>query len=109
MRQESRTLAFHRWLECNRLSRRAALKGAAGASIAAAGLGHFSAATGLSARAQTTGGDLIIGYAQEQPTLDAPVPNSDSQSRMLNSVLDPLVWQPESGVFEPGSGHLLGN
>jgi peptide/nickel transport system substrate-binding protein len=102
MRQESRTLAFQRWLECNLLSRRAALKGAARASIAAAGLGHFPAATRVSARAQTTGGDLIIGYAQEQPTLDAPVPNSDSQSRMLNSVLDPLVWQPESGVFEPG-------
>ena len=102
MRQESRTLAFQRWLECILLSRRAALKGAARASIAAAGLGQFPAATRVSARAQTTGGDLIIGYAQEQPTLDAPVPNSDSQSRMLNSVLDPLVWQPESGVFEPG-------
>ncbi|MDQ3654819.1 MAG: ABC transporter substrate-binding protein [Chloroflexota bacterium] len=85
-----------------RLSRRTALKGAAGASFAVSGFWQLPTARGLSARAQPSGGDLIIGYAQEQPTLDAPVPNSDAQSRLLNSVLDPLVWQPESGVFEPG-------
>lgn len=85
-----------------RLARRAVLKGAAGAGIGAIGLGRLSVAHDVAARAQVSGGDLIIGYAQEQPTLDAPVPNSDSQSRLLNSVLDPLVWQPESGVFEPG-------
>jgi peptide/nickel transport system substrate-binding protein len=104
MRQVSATLALQRWLLSSRVSRRTALKGAAGAGIAAAGLSGVPVQTrpGMSVRAQGTGGDLIIGYAQEQPTLDAPVPNSDSQSRLLNSVLDPLVWQPESGVFEPG-------
>jgi peptide/nickel transport system substrate-binding protein len=94
------TIALHDLLQTRRLSRRRALQGAAGAGIAA-GLNRFPAAAGVSARAQS-GGNLIIGYTQEQPTLDAPVPNSDSQSRLLNSVLDPLVWQPESGVFEPG-------
>ncbi len=48
------------------------------------------------------GGALAIGYLQEQATLDAPVPNSDSQARLLNSVLDPLVWEPEPGKFVPG-------
>lgn len=95
-------LTFQRWLDCNRLSRRSVLRRAAGVGMAAVALEHLPAATGFSARAQAPGGDLIIGYAQEQPTLDAPVPNSDAQSRLLNSVLDPLVWQPESGVFEPG-------
>ena len=102
MRQDSASLALHGLLARHRLSRRAALKGAAGAGFAAAGLSHLASPSGFTARAQTTGGDLIIGYTQEQPTLDAPVPNSDSQSRLLNSVMDPLVWQPESGVFEPG-------
>ena len=31
-----------------------------------------------------------------------PVPNSDSLGRLLNSFLDPLVWQPEPGKFVPG-------
>ena len=83
-------------------SRRALLRGVAGAGIAAAGWGRLPGGIAPGARAQGTGGNLIIGYTQEQPTLDAPVPNSDSQSRLLNSMLDPLVWQPESGVFEPG-------
>ena len=102
MRQESRTLAFQRWLEYNRLSRRTTLKAAAGGGMAAAGIGRLLTTSVVSARTQTAGGDLIIGYAQEQPTLDPPVPNSAAQSRLLNSVLDPLVWQPEGGVFEPG-------
>lgn len=83
-------------------SRRALLRGMASAGIAAAGFNPLRGAVVYTVRAQGAGGDLIIGYTQEQPTLDAPVPNSDSQSRLLNSVLDPLVWQPESGVFEPG-------
>jgi peptide/nickel transport system substrate-binding protein len=51
---------------------------------------------------QRRGGALVIGFQQDQPTLDAPVPNSDSQVRLLNSVLDPLVWESEPGKFVPG-------
>jgi peptide/nickel transport system substrate-binding protein len=101
MRQESSfpaSIAGRRSLESRHVSRRRVLQGAVGIGVAASGIGRFA---GVSARAQG-GGDLIIGYTQEQPTLDAPVPNSDSQSRLLNSVLDPLVWQPEIGVFEAG-------
>ena len=101
MSQQFRPLTFQGWLTSARLSRRATLKGAAGAGLLT-GLGSLPSARGFSARAQAAGGDLIIGYAQEQPTLDPPVPNSAAQSRLLNSVLDPLVWQPEGGVFEPG-------
>ncbi|HEU0114249.1 MAG TPA: ABC transporter substrate-binding protein [Thermomicrobiales bacterium] len=94
--------ALRRPLDSARSSRRTLLRGIAGAGVAAVGFDRLRAAAGDAARAQGAGGDLIIGYAQEQPTLDAPVPNSDSQSRLLNSVMDPLVWQPKSGSFEPG-------
>jgi peptide/nickel transport system substrate-binding protein len=101
MPQNSPTLASQRWLTRTRLSRRAAFKGVGG-GIGATALMGSPVFGRFSALGQAQGGDLIIGYAQEQPTLDAPVPNSDAQSRLLNSVMDPLVWQPESGVFEPG-------
>jgi peptide/nickel transport system substrate-binding protein len=74
--------------------------GGATSSTGAAGSPGTSS-TAASANA-VRGGDLVIGYAQTQPTLDPPVPNSDSQSRLLNSVLDPLVWQTAPDKFEPG-------
>lgn len=70
-------------------------------SSTAAGSPNTSS-TAAKPSAAVRGGDLVIGYAQTQPTLDAPVPNSDSQSRLLNSVLDPLVWQNMPDKFEPG-------
>jgi peptide/nickel transport system substrate-binding protein len=82
-------------------TRRTLFRGVAGAGLAAVGWSRLPGGITPAVRAQG-GGNLVIGYTQEQPTLDAPVPNSDSQSRLLSSVLDPLVWQPESGVFEPG-------
>lgn len=94
------TTALHDRLARRHMARRELLKGAAGVGLGAVLLRRGPSVSEVAA--QTAGGDLIIGYTQEQPTLDAPVPNSDSQSRLLNSVLDPLVWQPESGVFESG-------
>lgn len=101
MRQECQPLVDQCWLEPRRRSRRAVMKGVAGVGLTVATMHRLATAGGYSARAQA-GGDLIIGFAQQQPTLDPPVPNSAAQSRLLNSMLDPLVWQPESGVFEPG-------
>ncbi len=43
-----------------------------------------------------------MGFSRDLPTFDPPVPNSDFLNRVLNSVLDPLVWQPEPGKFYPG-------
>lgn len=54
------------------------------------------------ADAPVSGGTLIMGFSRDFPTLDPPVPNSDFLNRVLNSVLDPLVWQPEPGKFYPG-------
>lgn len=48
------------------------------------------------------GGTLILGFSRDMPTFDPPVPNSDFMIRIMNSVLDPLVWQPEPGKFYPG-------
>jgi peptide/nickel transport system substrate-binding protein len=48
------------------------------------------------------GGELILHFRTEMPTLDPPVPNSDPQSRLVNSLVEPLVWQPEPGKFYPG-------
>lgn len=49
-----------------------------------------------------SGGTLVMGFSRDFPTLDPPVPNSDFLNRVLNTVLDPLVWQPEPGKFVPG-------
>jgi peptide/nickel transport system substrate-binding protein len=43
-----------------------------------------------------------MGFSRDLPTFDPPVPNSDFLNRVLNSALDPLVWQPEPGKFYPG-------
>jgi peptide/nickel transport system substrate-binding protein len=75
---------------------------AAPTNAAAAPATGAAPATSAPATASRQGGTLVIGFQQDQPTLDAPVPNSDSQARLLNSVLDPLVWEPEPGKFVPG-------
>jgi peptide/nickel transport system substrate-binding protein len=73
-----------------------------GASSTGAAASPSTSNSAATPSAVVRGGDLVVGYAQSQPTLDPPVPNSDSQSRLLNSVLDPLVWQNTADKFEPG-------
>src|SRR5688500_12489038 len=48
------------------------------------------------------GGEIVLAFRTELPTLDPPVPNSDPQSRLINVMLDPLIWQVEAGKFHPG-------
>jgi peptide/nickel transport system substrate-binding protein len=71
------------------------------------GMGAMLAGAGLltarpSASQPAKGGTLVHAFRDPINTLDPPVPNSDSLGRLLNSFLDPLVWQPESGKFFPG-------
>ena len=74
MRQDSlvrETLAFHHWLETHRLSRRAALKGAAGAGLLATASG--SRLTALTAAAQeggATSNTLVVAWDQVPDNLD---------------------------------------
>jgi peptide/nickel transport system substrate-binding protein len=68
-----------------------------------AGLAGASLLTARPSAAQPVrGGTLVHAFRDPLNTLDPPVPNSDAQSRLLNSILDPLVWQPEAGKFFPG-------
>jgi peptide/nickel transport system substrate-binding protein len=82
----------------DKLGRRAFIGLGLGAGLATAGL-----LTARPSAAQAVrGGTLVHAFRDPINTLDPPVPNSDSLSRLLNSFLDPLVWQPESGKFFPG-------
>lgn len=79
-------------------SRRAFLGLGIGAGLAGAGLLTARPSAGQPVR----GGTLVHAFRDPINTLDPPVPNSDSLGRLLNSFLDPLVWQPEPGKFLPG-------
>ena len=82
----------------DKLGRRAFIGLGLGAGLATAGV-----LTARPSAAQAVrGGTLVHAFRDPINTLDPPVPNSDSLSRLLNSFLDPLVWQPESGKFFPG-------
>jgi peptide/nickel transport system substrate-binding protein len=81
-----------------KLGRRAFIGLGLGAGLATAGV----LTARLSAAQAVRGGTLVHAFRDPINTLDPPVPNSDSLSRLLNSFLDPLVWQPESGKFFPG-------
>ena len=61
-----------------------------------------TAAPAAKVEAPARGGELILGFRDEHPTLDPPVPNSAFLMRFLNSILDPLIWQPEPGKYFPG-------
>jgi peptide/nickel transport system substrate-binding protein len=80
------------------LGRRAFLGLGIGAGLATAGLLTARPSAGQAVR----GGTLVHAFRDPINSLDPPVPNSDSLGRLLNSFLDPLVWQPEPGKFVPG-------
>ena len=79
-----------------------AAPGAPAATLAAPAAPAPTQAPAAKTDAVVKGGELVLGFRTELPTLDPPVPNSDPQSRLLNSIFDPLVWQPEAGKFYPG-------
>jgi len=79
-------------------NRRAFIGLGIGVGLAGAGLLTARPSAGQPVR----GGTLVHAFRDPLNTLDPPVPNSDAQSRLLNSILDPLVWQPEAGKFFPG-------
>jgi peptide/nickel transport system substrate-binding protein len=80
------------------LSRRAFIGLGVGAGLAGAGVLTARPSAGQAVK----GGTLVHAFRDPINTLDPPVPNSDSLGRLLNSFLDPLVWQPEPGKFVPG-------
>ena len=49
-----------------------------------------------------TGGDLTFVHQQIATSLDANVWTATNAARIMRQIYDPLVWQPEGGVFVPG-------
>jgi peptide/nickel transport system substrate-binding protein len=86
------------------LSRRRLL-GSAG-SLAALAAATPRLGTGFaSARQETapvTGGDLLFVHQQIPSSMDANVWTGTNVARIMRQIYDPLVWQPEGGVFVPG-------
>lgn len=48
------------------------------------------------------GGDLVFVHQQVATSLDANVWTATNAARIMRQIFDPLVWQPEGGVFVPG-------
>lgn len=72
-------------------------------------LGRVLAATVLIATsaamaqgAPKSGGDLVFVHQQIATSLDANVWTATNAARIMRQIYDPLVWQPEGGVFVPG-------
>jgi peptide/nickel transport system substrate-binding protein len=103
MRQDSlvrETFALHRWLERNRLSRRAALKGATGAGLlAVAGSSRLSTL----ASAQEGGaasGTLVVAWDQVPDNLDPQTARGNRNWWVLAEIYETLTILP-GGSLEP--------
>jgi peptide/nickel transport system substrate-binding protein len=103
MRQDSlirETFALHRWLEHNRLSRRAALKGATGAGLlAVAGSSRLSTL----ASAQEGGaasGTLVVAWDQVPDNLDPQTARGNRNWWVLAEIYETLTILP-GGSLEP--------
>lgn len=48
------------------------------------------------------GGDLVFVHQQRATSLDANVWTATNAARIMRQIYDPLVWQPDGGVFVPG-------
>ena len=91
-------------IDHSRLSRRRLLQGAGSLAALATSeplLGRRSAAARQDA-APVPGGDLLFVHQQIPSSMDANVWTGTNVARIMRQIYDPLVWQPEGGVFAPG-------
>jgi peptide/nickel transport system substrate-binding protein len=56
----------------------------------------------LSQDEPVSGGNLVYVHQQLATSLDANVWTATNAARIMRQIYDPLVWQPEGGVFVPG-------
>lgn len=85
-----------------RLSRRAFVRTAAAAGVAAS-LGRvFGEAGRTFAAGASQGGELFYGLTNKFDTLDPNVTTFSDVARMAYHIFDPLVWESKAGVFVPG-------
>lgn len=91
-------------IERTGISRRHLVQGAGSlAALAATALPASQIASAR--RLQDTpvqGGDLLFVHQQIPASMDANVWTGTNVARIMRQVYDPLVWQPEGGVFVPG-------
>jgi peptide/nickel transport system substrate-binding protein len=53
-------------------------------------------------RHERVGGNLVFVNLQLATSLDANIWTASRAARIMRNIYDPLVWQPEGGVFVPG-------
>jgi peptide/nickel transport system substrate-binding protein len=86
------------------VSRRRFLQGA-GSLAALSAVPALGSGTARAARQEQTpvsGGDLLFVHQQIPASMDANVWTGTNVARIMRQIYDPLVWQPEGGVFVPG-------
>jgi peptide/nickel transport system substrate-binding protein len=85
------------------VSRRRLLQGAG--SLAALAAAEPLLSRRVAARqdaAPVQGGDLLFVHQQIPASMDANVWTGTNVARIMRQIYDPLIWQPEGGVFVPG-------
>jgi peptide/nickel transport system substrate-binding protein len=75
----------------------------AGAALATSALStrHLASARRLQ-DTPVQGGNLLFVHQQIPASMDANVWTGTNVARIMRQIYDPLVWQPEGGVFVPG-------
>ena len=73
-----------------------------GTRLAALLLALAALAVGQAQGEPVRGGDLVFSHQQRATSLDANVWTATNAARIMRQIYDPLVWQPEGGVFVPG-------
>ena len=73
-----------------------------GTLLAALLLTVTALAVGQAQSEPVRGGDLSFVHQQRASSLDANVWTATNAARIMRQIYDPLVWQPEGGVFVPG-------
>ena len=72
-------------------------------ALASALVAGLALVTSVHAQAEPQrGGDLVFVHQQRATSLDANVWTATNAARIMRQIYDPLVWQPEGGVFVPG-------
>ncbi|MDQ3655809.1 MAG: ABC transporter substrate-binding protein [Chloroflexota bacterium] len=86
------------------MSRRHLVQGAGSlAALAATGLPASRIASARMLQdTPVQGGDLLFVHQQIPASMDANVWTGTNVARIMRNLYDPLVWQPEGGVFVPG-------
>ena len=103
MREDSlirETFAFHHWLESNRLSRRATLKGAAGAGLLAITGSRLRPESVAAQEGGAASNTLLVAWDQVVDNLDPQTARGNRNWWVLAEIYETLTYLP-GGSLEP--------